>query len=79
MIGAAMSRFRRRLGQIDAVHVGHLVVDHEAVDAGRAHGVQQRRAAPERPNVEAVGFKQESQRSEDVGVVVDHVDRWFGG
>src|SRR6185437_14510842 len=64
-------------GQIDAIHVGHLVVDHKAVDAGRADRVQQRSAATERLNGEAVRFKKESQRAEDVKVVVDHIDhRW---
>ena len=29
------------------------------------------------PNGEAVGFKKESQRAENVRVVVNHIDRWF--
>jgi hypothetical protein len=66
-------------GQIDAVHIGHLVVDHKAVDAGATDRVQQRRAVPERSNVEPVRFKQESQGTEHVGVIVDHVDSGFCG
>src|ERR1700722_5487494 len=62
-------------GQIDAVHVRHPVVDHKAVDAGRTDRVQQRRAIAEGSNLKAVGFKKESQRTEHIGVVVDHVDR----
>src|SRR6478609_7997007 len=37
-------------GQIDAVHIRHLVVDHKTIDAARTDGVQQRRAVPERAN-----------------------------
>src|SRR5664279_4077430 len=64
--------------EVDAVHVGHLVVDHKAVDAGRTHGVQQRRAVAEGPDLEPVDYQKESQRTEHAGVVVHHIDSRFG-
>jgi len=57
-------------GQFDAVHIGHLVVDHKTVDGAGAGRVQQRRSVAEGPNVETVGFKEESQRAKHIRVVV---------
>ena len=64
-------------GQIDAIYVGHFVVDHKAVDAGRTHRAEQRRAGSERSNVESVRFEKKPQRAKNVGVVVDHIDGGF--
>ena len=65
--------------QIDAVYLGHLVVDHKAVDAGRTDCVKQRGAAPEGSNFESVRFQKKSQGTENTGVVVDHIDcRLYG-
>jgi len=65
--------------QIDAVYIRHFVIDHEAVDAGRTDRVEQRRAVPEGSDGESIRFKKKPQRTENVRVVVDHVDRRFGG
>ena len=61
MIGASMSRFRRRLGKIDSAHGRHLVVDHKTVGFARRDPIQQCRAAPKRPNGEPVRLKEKSQ------------------
>jgi len=63
--------------QVDAVHVRHFVVNYEAVDAGRAQRTEHRGTGSERSDIEPIRFKQEAQRSKDVGIVVHHVDSRF--
>ena len=53
--------FSQAAREIDAVHVGHLVIDHETIYLGCSDPVQQRSPTPKRPDVESVGFKQESK------------------
>ena len=47
--------------KVDAAHGWHLVIDHEAIDVARRDPIEQCRAAPKRPNGEAVRFKEKSQ------------------
>jgi hypothetical protein len=65
--------------QLDAAHGRHLVVDHKAVGLAHDVPVQDGGAVAKRPNVETVGFKQESQRSEYVGIVVDDINHLCSG
>jgi len=53
--------------QIDAIHIRHFVVYHKAVGSIRGARVQERGTTPERPDLEAVGFQQEPQRTEHPG------------
>src|SRR5580692_11687524 len=53
--------------EVETAHDRHLVVDHKAVDLAGDIPVQQGCTVAKRSNVKTVGFKQESQRSEDIG------------
>src|SRR4051812_11961109 len=65
------------LGKLDTVEVRHLVVDDETVDESVIRRVEQGNPAAKGADVEAVGLQQESQRAEDVSVVVGYVDPGF--
>jgi hypothetical protein len=67
------------VGQIDAVDFGHFVVDHKAIDVAWLNCAEQRRAGSEGSSFEPVCFEKKLQRSENVGIVVDHINGGFFG
>lgn len=60
--------------KVNTAHGRHLVIDHKTIDFARRNPVQQCRAAPKRPNGEAVCLKEKSQRPKHVRIVINDAD-----
>ena len=65
--------------KVNAAHGRHLVVDHKTISFARRDPIQQCRAAVKRPNGEAVGLQEKSQRPKHVLVVINDVDNGCPG
>jgi len=62
---------------IEAVHVRHLVIDHQAINIVRIDARQQCYGSAERAHREAVGFEKKLQRLKHVRIVVENTDFVF--
>lgn len=59
---------------IQSIHVGQLVIDHQAIDIVRVNGSQKRHGGAEGADLEAMGFEKKSQRLKHGRIVIENAD-----